>query len=400
MAPALAVLLGLAIILAAIGVLGWLGHLPLNGWAGIRLPSTMSSERAWRSAHRVAGPWFVAAGVVCALGVTAVALAHPSIAMNTATYLVVAATVSAVGRRDREGAGDRAPPAQRGRTPMTVANWSQRSLAKGSEIIPWPPIPRKAEGKRCSEMMRNGGRPDPRLSAHREGASYGLANLSRHRLTVRLLCLAIACAAPLLYPLWMRPQVLSWGATPGETTAAYPGDELVPEADGGATMATTLPAPPESVWHWLVQMGLERGGWYSLDWLDNDGRPSAERIVPEWQDLEEGQCLQRVPEGPAELVGCGRPRAEPHPGAPYELRLARPSLDVRERHLGVPSAAGSRRYDPSGGPYAKLQPTSMAHGAVHATGGGQPHSLHHADPPVPQPVRACRHVSATSGRRE
>jgi uncharacterized membrane protein len=57
MAPALAVLLGLAIILAAIGVLGWLGHLPLNGWAGIRLPSTMSSERAWLSAHRVAGPY-------------------------------------------------------------------------------------------------------------------------------------------------------------------------------------------------------------------------------------------------------------------------------------------------------------------------------------------------------
>ena len=59
-------------------------------------------------------------------------------------------------------------------------------------------------------------------------------------------------------------------------------------------MATTLPAPPERVWRWLVQMGGDRGGWYSWDWLDNNGRPSAERIVPQWQNLEEGQRLSRA----------------------------------------------------------------------------------------------------------
>ena len=82
--------------------------------------------------------------------------------------------------------------------------------------------------------------------------------------------------------LWIRPGLLTWGATTQETTRAYPGDELVPEPDGGATMATTLPAPPEAVWSWLVQMGGDRGGWYSWDLLDNNGRPSTDRIVPEW----------------------------------------------------------------------------------------------------------------------
>ena len=108
----------------------------------------------------------------------------------------------------------------------------------------------------------------------------------------RLLALAAALAAPGLYALWIRPRLLTWGATPDETTGPYPSDELVPDPDGGATMATTLPAPPERVWAWLVQMGGGRGGWYSWDWLDNDGAPSADRIVPEWQRLEEGQQLK------------------------------------------------------------------------------------------------------------
>ncbi len=62
-------------------------------------------------------------------------------------------------------------------------------------------------------------------------------------------------------------------------------------------MATTLPAPPEQVWPWLVQMGVGRAGWYSWDRLDNGGKPSADRIVPEWQDLEMGQRLNVSPDG-------------------------------------------------------------------------------------------------------
>ena len=89
----------------------------------------------------------------------------------------------------------------------------------------------------------------------------------------------------------------AWGATPDETTRAYPGDELIPDADHSTTMATTLPAPPERVWPWLVQMGLGRGGWYGWDWLDNHRAPSADRIVAQWQHLEEGQRLNSMPNG-------------------------------------------------------------------------------------------------------
>jgi hypothetical protein len=101
-------------------------------------------------------------------------------------------------------------------------------------------------------------------------------------------------AAPALYARWIRPRLLTWGATPDETTGAYLGDELIPDAEHSTTMATTLPAPPERVWPWLVQMGVGRGGWYGWDWLDNNGAPSADRIVPEWQRLEEGQRLDSM----------------------------------------------------------------------------------------------------------
>jgi hypothetical protein len=86
--------------------------------------------------------------------------------------------------------------------------------------------------------------------------------------------------------------MLTWGATEEEMGRAYPGDEIVPDSDGGATMATILPAPPERVWPWLVQMGRGRAGWYSWDWVDNKGEPSARHIVPGWQSLEQGQRLK------------------------------------------------------------------------------------------------------------
>lgn len=121
--------------------------------------------------------------------------------------------------------------------------------------------------------------------------------MSGHRPGARLLPLAAASAVPALYVLGVRPRLLTWGATPQEATRSYPGDDLVPDAGSASTMATTLPAPPERVWPWLVQMGGDRGGWYSWDRLDHYGEPSAERIVPEWQSLEEGQRLEVAPDG-------------------------------------------------------------------------------------------------------
>jgi len=66
----------------------------------------------------------------------------------------------------------------------------------------------------------------------------------------------------------------------------------VPDGDRGATMAVTIDAPPNQVWPWLVQLGGDRGGWYSWDHLDNAGRPSAREVHSEWQDLGVGDHVR------------------------------------------------------------------------------------------------------------
>ena len=82
-----------------------------------------------------------------------------------------------------------------------------------------------------------------------------------------------------------------WGATKEEAECPLPGDDVLTHCEGESTRAITINAPPEQIWPWLVQMGYERGGWYSYDQLDNGGYPSATRILPEYQQIRVGDVL-------------------------------------------------------------------------------------------------------------
>jgi len=102
------------------------------------------------------------------------------------------------------------------------------------------------------------------------------------------------------YMLYIRPRQIRWGATDEEVAQAMPGDEFLENPSFNATRAVTIDAPPERIWPWLVQIGYQRAGWYSYDWIDNLGRPSADRIIPELQNLKEGDL---IPMGPIEDLG-------------------------------------------------------------------------------------------------
>ena len=91
------------------------------------------------------------------------------------------------------------------------------------------------------------------------------------------------------------PWVLTWGATPSEAAAPLPGDGLLEIADVVATRAIEISAPPSAIWPWLVQMGPGRAGAYTYDWIENLfglNMHSADRIQPEWQELEVGDVLR------------------------------------------------------------------------------------------------------------
>lgn len=81
---------------------------------------------------------------------------------------------------------------------------------------------------------------------------------------------------------------LRWGATDEEAAGAMPGDAVVPASHFTATRAVTIGAPPEAVWPWIMQVGFRRAGFYSYDLLDNLGRPSADTVLPQWQDVHVG----------------------------------------------------------------------------------------------------------------
>jgi hypothetical protein len=99
------------------------------------------------------------------------------------------------------------------------------------------------------------------------------------------------------YCLWIRPWQLRWGATEAELTRSMPGDMEVTAPSFDATRGVTVQAPVEAIYPWIVQIGMTRAGWYSYDLLDNLGRPSAERLLPEHQQIYPGQLIPMSPDG-------------------------------------------------------------------------------------------------------
>jgi hypothetical protein len=54
------------------------------------------------------------------------------------------------------------------------------------------------------------------------------------------------------------------------------------------------------VWPWLAQLGRDRGGFYSYEWLENLAgcqMQNADRVHPEWQHRELGETVHLHPAG-------------------------------------------------------------------------------------------------------
>ena len=109
----------------------------------------------------------------------------------------------------------------------------------------------------------------------------------------RRILLLVAVAA--VYWIPVRHWFARWGTTPEERTRVMAGDAIIADPTHSATHAVTIDASPADIWPWLVQIGYRRGGLYSYDWLDLLfgflDRPSADRILPEFQNLAVGDTI-------------------------------------------------------------------------------------------------------------
>jgi hypothetical protein len=161
----------------------------------------------------------------------------------------------------------------------------------------------------------------------------------------------------------VRRLSLRWGTIGDETTRSLPGDDLLEIADLQSTRAISIDAPKAAVWPWIAQMGQNRAGLYTYDWLENlvgcDIR-SADVLMPELRIRGVGEAVNLHPQVALDVAafeegeylvlrgGVGPDgRSE---GAPYDFTWAfvlvdRPDgstrLVVRERYAYLESWAGA-----------------------------------------------------------
>ena len=101
--------------------------------------------------------------------------------------------------------------------------------------------------------------------------------------------------ASALYAFVLRPSMLDRGSTREERRRTLPGDDVVPHARYVTTRATTIRAEPDAIWPWLVQMGQDRAGFYTHNWVERllrSGIPDVAEVHPEWQRLEAGDLVR------------------------------------------------------------------------------------------------------------
>jgi hypothetical protein len=128
-----------------------------------------------------------------------------------------------------------------------------------------------------------------------------------------LSAILILLAMAVLYWFAVRRWFACWGTTREERTRVMAGDAILANPTDTTTHAVTVDAPPDDIWPWLAQMGYQRGGLYSYDWLDHVfgflDRPSADRILPEFQHLAVGDRILLGPREELTVAAVEPPRA-------------------------------------------------------------------------------------------
>jgi len=106
------------------------------------------------------------------------------------------------------------------------------------------------------------------------------------------LLLAVAAA---VWRIFLFPWASNWGATKEERLKPLPGDEFGAPSAPQHTCGLTIQAPAAEVWKWLVQIGQDRGGFYSYTFLENlvgADIHNTNEIRPEWQELKVGDTIK------------------------------------------------------------------------------------------------------------
>lgn len=90
-----------------------------------------------------------------------------------------------------------------------------------------------------------------------------------------------------------------------ESQRVLPGDTIIDKPMVESTHAISIKSNAKDVWPWIVQIGQDRGGFYSYTILENMigcKMKNADRIHPEWQQVSVNDQIQLHPKFPPLLV--------------------------------------------------------------------------------------------------
>lgn len=191
------------------------------------------------------------------------------------------------------------------------------SLAGSARLLwAWP-----AHAIMESEQLRN-------IAARAEG------RLPHHHDGVREIARGLRGASEMLFALatpFLRRARSHWGVTEEIAARSYPGDVFIPEPLLEWTHGIEIDASPEAVWPWVAQLGADKAGFYSYQWLENlcglDVQ-NADHVVDAWQHPEVGDVLRlhaRATGIPIVAVEPGRfllAQIEEPNGAPTSVRAS------------------------------------------------------------------------------
>lgn len=100
---------------------------------------------------------------------------------------------------------------------------------------------------------------------------------------------------------FLRPARSNWGLDEATANRPYPGDEHVPHPSWSWTHGIEIDAPADAVWPWVAQIGQDKAGFYSYQWLENlvgCDVQNAARVHPEWGQPRLGDPLRLHPQAP------------------------------------------------------------------------------------------------------
>lgn len=100
---------------------------------------------------------------------------------------------------------------------------------------------------------------------------------------------------------FLIPARSHWGLSPELAARTYAGDELIPEPDWDWAHGVEIAASAAEVWPWVAQIGQDKGGFYSYQWLENlvgCQIHNADTLHADWQGPQAGDGLSLHPQMP------------------------------------------------------------------------------------------------------